>query len=159
MCSSDRACYSCCTPIYFHGFAFTRVWVEIISCGVWIFWDKVHKIYCILLETSCEIFTPFYHTVARAFVTRLIATLTSRWRIYLWPQITVWVPRGSPRSRLKHDVALNVSQKLYFTLRCAFKVNPFLHGFPFFFSRPAYLSPLNLSILEKLTHLFYEQLC
>lgn len=55
------------------------------------------KIYNILSETSCEIFTPFfYRTVSEVFVVPpRIATLAAEWRIYLWPAVTVRTPRGT----------------------------------------------------------------
>lgn len=94
--------------------------VEIIPLQGVEFLGQSAQIYRILLETSCEIFTPFYRTVSGAFVTRLIATLKSGWRVYLWPQVTGWLPRGSPRRTLERGVALNVGRKLYFTLSCVF---------------------------------------
>ena len=119
---------------------------------MWSFWDKVRKIYCILFETSCEIFTPFYRTRTGAFVTRLIATFKSGWRIYLWPRITVRLPRGSPRRRLERGVALNIGCKLYFTLWTAFlkrgPAPPWTFFSPFS-SWPAYLFLHYLSIQES----------
>lgn len=61
--------------------------VEISHFGAWSLWDKVQKkikIYNILSETSCEIFTPFfYRTVSEVFVMPHVATFAPEWRIYL----------------------------------------------------------------------------
>lgn len=96
----------------------------------------------------------FYRSVTGAFVMQLIATLKSGWRIYLWPQITVWLPRGRARRKLEHSVALNVGHKLYFTLSCVLSVRPLLCSFSSFFFLLSQLL-LYLSIQEKLTHLSF----
>lgn len=121
--------------------------VDYLLRGVGFLGQRVH-IYCILFDTSCNIFTPFYHTVTGVFVTRLIG------------YIKAWIdnlPLTSHYSRAAtwNSIGLNVSYKL---LSLDFNCSPqFFLQLLFSFTWPTYgyVYQLYLSIQEMLTHLSF----
>ena len=73
----------------------------------------MHRFTLFLLGTSCDKFSPFYHTATKSFLTALIATLRSQ--PYLRPYITVWLTQNIVSSRTipsVYSVCLNSIGKL-----------------------------------------------